>query len=271
MSVSDYSDFSDDGIVVSREPSMPSLVKSAARVLQIFDFFDEVQRPAKVHEIAERLNFPQSSTSVLLKSLIELGFMDYDPDGRTFLPSPRIALMGGWVGGGPMRDGSIIRMMEALATRTGEAIVLATRNGLYAQDVRVIQGRGPDALTVPQGLRRLAVWSGAGLALLKEEPLDLVQALCRRANAEATNGAVIDYQRVKAGLEQLRRSGYFFSRGLVTPGVGSIAMPLPAGLDQSGHSFAIAIAGRLRDMEPREKQLVTALRQTVAEYLTPQA
>jgi DNA-binding IclR family transcriptional regulator len=269
MSVSDFSTCGLDDVVVNREPSMPSLVKSAARVLQIFDFFDEVQRPAKVHEIAERLNFPQSSTSVLLKSLIELGFMDYDADARTFLPSPRIALLGGWVGGGPMRDGSIIRMMEELAGRTGEAIVLATRNGPYAQDVRVIQGRGPDALSVPQGLRRLAVWSGAGLALLKDESNELVQALCRRANAEATDGAVIDYQRVKSGLEHLRRSGYYFSKGLVTPGVGSLAMPLPAGLDQPSRSFAIAIAGRLRDMEPREKQLAAILRQTVTEYLTP--
>ena len=269
MSGSDYSARDDDDVVVSREPSMPTLVKSAARVLQIFDFFDEVQRPAKVHEIAERLSFPQSSTSVLLKSLIELGFMDYDTEARTFLPSPRIALLGGWVGGGPMRDGSIIRMMDALAHRTGEAIVLANRNGLYAQDVRVIQGRGPDALPLPQGLRRLAVWSGAGLALLKDEPDELVQALCRRANAEAKDGAVIDYQRVRAGLEQLRRSGYFFSRGLVTAGVGSIAMPLPAGLDQPSRAFAIAIAGRLRDLEPREKQLATTLRQAIAEFIAP--
>ena len=268
MSVSSYSDHFDDDIVVNRESSMPNLVKSAGRVLQIFDFFDELRRPAKVHEIAERLKFPQSSTSVLLKSLIELGFMNYDADTRTFLPSPRIALLGCWLGGGPLRDGRVLRMMEELASRTGETIVLATRNGLYAQDVRVVQGRGTDALRVPQGLRRLIVWSGAGLALLKGESNELVRALCRRANAEATDGVLIDYQRVKSAREQLERSGYFFSRGLVAAGVGSIAMPLPAGLDGKGRSFAVAVVGRLRHIEPIERQLVTSLRQSIAEHLS---
>lgn len=259
--------FRPDEVVVDRQPAFPALVKSATRVLQIFDFFDEVQREAKVHEIADRLNFPQSSTSVLLKSLVELGFMDYDPASRTFLPSPRIALLGGWLNGGPMRDGSIIGMMEELADRTGEAIVLATRNGPYAQDVRVIQGHGPDPLPLPQGLRRLAVWSGAGLALLKDEPDDLVRALCRRANAEANGHETIDVRQVRAHLEQLRRTGYFFSRGLVTPGVGSLAIPLPAGLDRGGRRFAIAVTGRVQDMEPRERDLVGIVRETVARHL----
>lgn len=271
MSVSEFPGFPHERVVVDREPALPTLVKSAARVLQIFDFFDEIQRPARVNEIAERLNVPQSSTSVLLKSLIELGFMDYETTGRTYLPSPRIAMLGGWLDGGPMRDGSVIRMMEELAVRTGEAIVLATRNGVYAQDVRVIQGRGPEPLALPQGLRRLVVWSGAGLALLKDEPDALVQALCRRANAEATGGATIDYDRVQAHREQLKRAGYFFSRGLVTPGVGSIAVPLPHGLDGRNRAFAIAVTGRLQDMEAREKQLATILRQTVARHLSPNA
>jgi hypothetical protein len=42
-------------------------VKSAERVLQIFELFDEIQRDARVAEIAERLAFPQSSGSLLLK------------------------------------------------------------------------------------------------------------------------------------------------------------------------------------------------------------
>lgn len=269
MSLMEYPSVRYDDVVVNREPTLPSLVKSASRVLQIFDFFDEVRREAKVHEIAERLNFPQSSTSVLLKSLVELGFLDQDPITRAFLPTPRIALLGSWEDGGPMRNGSVIRMMGELSSRTGEAIVLANRNGPYAQDVRVVQGRGPDALPLPQGLRRLAVRSGAGLALLMDEPDELIQALCRRANAEAGVGQIVDCRRVQTDIGQARRSGYFFSRGLVTPGVGSIAMPLPKGLDARDRPFAIAVAGRIQDLEPREAELVAILRETVARYLSP--
>src|SRR5439155_290487 len=94
----------------------PSLafVKSAGRVLQILELFDELQREARVSEIAERLGFPQSSTSMLLKSLAQLGYLDYDPGSRTFLPSPRVALLGAWLDKGPVRDGSLVRMLEHL-------------------------------------------------------------------------------------------------------------------------------------------------------------
>jgi DNA-binding IclR family transcriptional regulator len=261
----------DARVVVDREPQLPSLVKSAARVLQIFDFFDEVQREAKVQEIADQLEFPQSSTSVLLRSLVEMGFLDHDPQARTFLPSPRVALLGHWLGQGPMRDGTIVRMLEEIAAATGESVVLATRNGLYAQDVRVIQGRGAQPVALPQGLRRLVVWSATGLALLRDEPDDLVQALCRRANAEAEDGAAVDPRAVAAHLGQLRREGYVFSRGLVTPGLGSIAMPLPAGLDRGARLFAIAVTGRLAAIAARERELVSAMRRAIARHLSAPA
>ena len=55
----------------------PSVVKSAHRVLRIFEYFDEIERPAAMTEIARRLNYPPSSTSALLKSLVELGYLDH--------------------------------------------------------------------------------------------------------------------------------------------------------------------------------------------------
>jgi DNA-binding IclR family transcriptional regulator len=84
-------------IIVDAAPAASTLVKSAGRVLQIFEFFDEIQREARVAEIAERLHFPQSSTSVLLKCLTQLGYLDFDADSRTFLPSARVALLGAWL------------------------------------------------------------------------------------------------------------------------------------------------------------------------------
>src|SRR3954467_12300537 len=89
---------------VDAGPPASALVKSAGRVLQVLEFFDEVQREARVQEIAERLSFPQSSTSVLLKCLVQLGYLDYDANSRSFLPSPRVALLGTWLDKGPVRN-----------------------------------------------------------------------------------------------------------------------------------------------------------------------
>ena len=51
-----------------------STVKSAARVLAILEYFDDLQRPSTVTEIAEELTYPQSSTSALLRSLVSMGY-----------------------------------------------------------------------------------------------------------------------------------------------------------------------------------------------------
>ena len=255
-------------VSVDPGPSLPTLVKSAGRTLQIFDFFDEVQREAKVHEIAERLNFPQSSTSVLLKCLIQLGYMDYDPATRTFLPSPRVALLGSWLDNGPVRDGRLIRMMEELSKKTGDTVILAARNGTYAHYLRVIQARTPVRFHVPQGSRRLVVWSATGFALLCHERDELIQALCLRANAEAeSDQAPVQYKRALAHIQQLRQNGYFFSRGLVTPGAGSIAIPLPAGIDRRDRPFAIALSGPLDDIAAREKPIVKLMNEVIDRYL----
>ncbi len=150
--------------------SDPALVKSAGRVLQILEMFDEIQREARVSEIAERLKVPQSSTSVLLKSLVRLGYLDYDPASRSFLPSPRVALLGAWLDKGPVRDGSLVRMLEHLSERTGGTVILAARNAIFSQYVHVLQARTAMRFHVPPGTRRLVVWSATGTALLADSP-----------------------------------------------------------------------------------------------------
>jgi DNA-binding IclR family transcriptional regulator len=257
-------------VVVDPGPSLPSIVKSAGRVLQIFDFFDEIQRAAKVHEISERLNFPQSSTSVLLKCLTQLGYMDYDSASRTFLPSPRVALLGSWMDNGPVRDGRLVHMMEDLSHKTGDTVILAARNGIYADYMRVIQSPAPTHFRVPQGSRRLVVWSATGFALLCHERNELIQALCLRANAEAADGKQsVQLKRAFENIQQVREKGYFFSKGLVTEGAGSIAMPLSSKIDQRDRPFALAVSGPLDELGRREKDIVAMMDETIKAYLSP--
>lgn len=255
-------------VVVDAAPRSAGLVKSAGRVLQILEFFDEVQREARVAEIADRLDFPQSSTSVLLKCLTQLGYLDYDPSSRSFLPSPRVALLGTWLDKGPVRNGSLIRMLEELSQRTGDTVILAARNGIYSQYIHVLQARTAMRFHVPPGSRRLVAWSGTGFALLSCGTNADAQALCRRTNAEAPRDQpAIDVRGCLDNVRRAREDGYFFSRGLVTPGAGSIALPLPRGIDQRDRPLAVAISGPLDDLLRREHGIVAAMRDAVARYL----
>ncbi len=71
-------------IVGSRPELPPGVVKSAGRVLQIFEFFDEVRREANVVEICATLGYPQSSTSALLRhTSVETSIMPFVISGTT--------------------------------------------------------------------------------------------------------------------------------------------------------------------------------------------
>ena len=76
---------------------MDKVVKSAGRVLEIFEFFAHRHAPATVSEVAAALEFPLSSTSVLLKSLLTLGYLEYSARSREYQPTIRFAVLGTWI------------------------------------------------------------------------------------------------------------------------------------------------------------------------------
>jgi DNA-binding IclR family transcriptional regulator len=239
-------------------------VKSAVRVMQVLELFDEIQRDAPVSEVVERLGFPQSSTSALLKSLVQTGYLDYLPGTRTYVPSARVALLGSWIGGSPVHDGSLGRMMDHLSAETGETIVLASSNGIYAKYIHVIQATNPMRLHLPLGSLRLLVCSAMGAALLRDVSDDAIRLLVRRTNADTSLvQKPVDVRQTLENVDEFRKRGYFFSRGLVTPGAGLIAMRLPAYSANPGRPLAIGIAGLLDSLEKQERRLVRVLRDAI--------
>jgi DNA-binding IclR family transcriptional regulator len=250
-------------------PPMTGAVKSAGRVLRILEFFDEIQRDARVAEIADQLSIPQSSTSVLLSCLVDLGFMDYLPETRSFLPSPRVTLLGTWLDKGPVRNGSLIRMLEEISQKTGDTVIIAARNGIFSQYIHVLQAKSTMRFHVPQGSRRLAVWSATGFALLIGCQEKEIRALCTRTNAEAMQGQPrIEVDRVLENVRQAKHEGYFLSSGLVTPGAGSIAVPLPNDVDGRHRALTVAVSGILGDIAQREQDIVALLRDAIHRYLS---
>jgi DNA-binding IclR family transcriptional regulator len=263
-------DFGGMGLPIADDvrPRVTARVKSAARVLEVLELFDVLQREARATEIAERLAIPQSSSSVLLGCLVELGYLDYEPSTRTFLPSTRVAMLGSWLDNGPVRDGRLIRMLEHLSQSTGDTVILAARNGLFSRYIQVIQARKPLRFHVPPGSRRLLVWSGLGFVLLSGLPNEDIRRIVHRSNAEAeTDATPVDFTDSIAEVERARQQGYFLSRGFLTAGAGSISMRLPGSIDRWDRPLAVCIAGPLDDIVAREGEIVVILREAIGRFL----
>jgi len=242
-------------------------VKSAGRVLEILEFFNELRREARLAEIASGLGYPLSSTSVLLKTLIQLGYIDYDPQTRMYCPSARVAMLGAWLEYHPLGDGRLVRMVDALSRRCGLSVVVSARNGIYSQVIHVAHATGPVRYDIPRGSRRFLCWSATGYALLTRLRTINVPTLVRRTNAERPpETPPIDLRRVLQHVEEAVGQGYFYSRGLVTEDAGAIAMPLMDGIDRRGRPLAIGISGPLSTLDERESGIVEMLRASIYDY-----
>lgn len=251
--------------IVEIARNSPMVVKSAARVLEIFEFFDEIRRAARVNEIVDRLGYPQSSTSALLKSLVDIAYMNYDPRERTYFPSFRISLLGSWVAGEAIATNRLMKLMEAINVRTGETVVLATRNGQYAQYINVLQAINPIRFHIPVGARRLLVRSAGGTILLLDVPEREIRLLVSRANAEMEQGRpLVQPREVMHEISLAREQGYSISRGRVTPGGGQIAMKLPPNIDPQGRQLAIGVSAVLQNLERNEHEIVAIMREELA-------
>ena len=169
-------------VLKSEQPSAAT-VKSATRVLEIFEYFDEVRRPVTIQDVAQALSYPHSSTAALLKSLVSLGYLEHDDRGKTFFPSIRISLLGNWVEAEALPIRNVQRLMRRLSADTGCTIILAARLGAYAQYVKVIQGTSPIRFHVKPSTKRMLAFSTIGRVLLSELPLPEARRLIHDALA----------------------------------------------------------------------------------------
>src|SRR3954470_2968219 len=98
------------------------IIKTARRIFEILEQFEQVQRPLSLKEVAQRFDYPVSSASAVLKSLVELGYINYDRYSRTYLPTMRIVHLGQWVQDALFGDHGILALLDYLSQETQESI-----------------------------------------------------------------------------------------------------------------------------------------------------
>jgi DNA-binding IclR family transcriptional regulator len=242
------------------------LVKSAARVIQLLELFDELKRPLSVAEVAAHYEWPASSTSALMGSLVTLGYLDYDSSKRVYRPSVRVALLGDWIHNNLLKEGQLARLMEYLNTVTGETIVLAAQNGLHSQYLRVLQGTNALRVHLHIGTLRPLFGSGSGSALLMAMDDSTIRKLVRRYNATASSSSRLDVDRVLADVARDRTRGYSISLNQVTPLGGFIGILLPTA--HNDRPLVLGISGYAARLQENERRYVRLVRKSMRDFFT---
>ncbi len=182
----------------------------ARRVIEVLEFFDERHREATVMDIVRRYDRPQSSTSELLSSLVELGILYKDTLNRSYRPTPRAAMLGGNTQAPIVRDGRLTELMDRLRAQTGLAVALF---GLVGVDVQIFDTRSTRDLAQDRisqrtynGLRERLTDSAVGRLLLATLSRTRREGIVRRLNAE-TRGECIPLAEMLELIDDCERQG----------------------------------------------------------------
>jgi DNA-binding IclR family transcriptional regulator len=237
------------------------MVQSVERAFAILDAV--AQRPAGVTALADRLDLPKSTVARLLASLEDLDAVERD--GRHWRVGPSVTAFARTVG--PERSLAALArpQLTALVGSVGEDAGLGLPDGhevLYVDQVECdhqVQVRDWTGTRAPMH----AVPSG--LVLLADWPADAVDAYLAPGLTALTAQTIVDPDRLRARLDEVRATGHAWGLQEFAEGIDSVAAPVR---DARGNAVAaIHVHGPAYRFPPRgeEERVAQEVVDTAAE------
>ena len=245
-------------------------VKSAGRVLEVLELLGNVRKPLSASEICRLLDYPKSSTNVLLKYLTNLGYLSFDPDTMHYFPSLRVTSLGAWIPAALYGMGDAASMLQEVHDVTGETVTLSMRAGQAMRFIRVLPGSFFIALKMDEGTVAPLFGTSVGAAFLATRPPAEVERLAESARGMARTRVVRQaIDRTLESLSQVRSTGYSVTFASLFPDTGAISMALPPASD--GNVLVLGVGGLSDRIRRNERTIARAIRSAITTHLVAPA
>jgi DNA-binding IclR family transcriptional regulator len=219
---------------------MPAFVPAAARTLSILEAFAREQRELSNSEVAALLDIADSSSSDLLYTLLELGYVMRTARTRRFYPTERLLSAARAIAEHDPLGAAIREAIELLSRRTGETALCGRLDGHKVNVVGIHEGSYALRYIQSTGTRVAAHLSSLGRALLSVMPEEEAMALLDGRRLRAfTDSSVVDVGALREALGQARELGYAWIDGEGVAGVAAIGVAGTIGSEP----IAISLAG----------------------------
>ncbi len=205
----------------------PSAVKSADRVIDLFEYLERGGREMSHTEIADALEIPKSSLTQLLKNLVSRGYVEVTANGRGYRLGERLLKLSSAVG--RVRDliSEAQIYLNELTRETGESSALNQLKGERAEVVATVLG--PQRLVTHMRLGDLAPLyaTSGGKAILAHMPEPFIKDYLAQVRfEEATPATLRSARAVTRQLALIRKTGFAYSHEEWTPGIVGVGVPI---------------------------------------------
>ena len=218
-------------------------------------------------DIAQALGYPQSSTTVLLKTLVNLGYLNFDRVERMYFPTPKVTALGDWIPRALFGNTRVLDAMHDVHAATGETVSINTRNDIYLQYVQIIQSIHAMRFHVDEGTLRFLTHSVVGWVLLSTLPDDKIDNIVRRTNiAIAKPAERVRIEKIMTEVEQIRAQGYGYTENLPFLGGATLCVLLPVTIQNQ--PVALGLGGVAERVRANRENYLAAL-QRAAKSIHP--
>jgi DNA-binding IclR family transcriptional regulator len=202
-------------------------VKSADRVLQIFEVIGSNETGMSHGEISKTLGIPKGSLSFLLSNLVERDYLTLDRSSKVYTLGPRLLVLTGRY----LSRLDIVRegrpVMHQLVKEINEDIELAIVKGNEVLFVYKEECSKPLKYSVEIGDRAPLYATASGKAILAYLPEDEVSGyISSTALTPLRKNTIIDEKALRRELEDIRSRGLAYSREEFQQDISAIAAPI---------------------------------------------
>ncbi|WP_055503578.1 IclR family transcriptional regulator [Nonomuraea pusilla] len=202
----------------------PQLVKSAERTIRILETLAASHRNLSLSELQQRTGFPRSSLHALMRTLVELKWVETDGARSAFGIGPHALLTGtAYLDKDPALPFAQ-ETLEDLRAETGRTVHFARRDEAHVLYLATREARDAHHVIPRVGRRLPAHVTALGQALLAQLTDDEVEALLPDPLTGPTEHSITDLAKLTGELDQVRTRGWAYEREQGTPGVACVAV-----------------------------------------------
>lgn len=204
-----------------------SAVKSADRVLDIFELFAERREPMNLSDIARELDMPASSTHKLLQNLLARGYLETEAQGKTFRLGYKLFEIGSKYAQQTDLSGEFQLAAQKIVDELNESVFLTIRNGNKVLYVAEKQSTHPVRFVSHLGMQLPLHATAMGKVLLSGMSDDDIAALYPdRQLGRLTETTVTSFDELMEQIRRIRIEGVGYSNGESVFGVRCVAAPV---------------------------------------------
>lgn len=216
--------------------SLPSSVKSATRVLDLFEFLGRWDAEKTHTEIADELGIPKSSLTQLLKTLLQRGYLSYFPLTKGYGLGPAIASLAKRENDSGDLVGAAEPILSWMSSETQETCAMNFIKGDKSEVVASAMGSQRLSYAMRSGDVAPLYATSGGKALLAALPDVMLEEYLARVSFEPiTPNTILSEGRLREELANIRKGSFAYVNEEFTPGITGIAMAV---LSPSGHPLA---------------------------------